>query len=164
MKRKSPFVLLLFACIIAKAQTVQPSVIASAGNYSAFSGGSIQWTIGEVVTETATSGSHSFTQGFNQPDSSSLLTGVNKIGTPQFTISGYPNPVINNLSVTFSAIGIYVLDIYTIDGKKLTEYTVTGSSEPMVIPFSKYPEGMYMVTVINAKTSQKSSFKVIKSN
>ena len=159
MKTKAPCLLLLFVCVIAKAQSFQPSVIASSGSYSAFSGGSVQWTVGEVVTETATIGSHSLTQGFNQPDSAKLLTGINPID-PQFTVSCYPNPVTDKLAVTFSN-GQYTLSVYTITGQKLDEYTVVGNYT--TIPFSKYVDGVYMVSVVNNQSLQKSSFKVIKS-
>lgn len=153
-----------FAFAVVRAQSFQPSVIASAGTSNNFLGGSIQWTIGEVDTETFTSGNYSFTQGFNQPDSSNLPTEVSKISTPQFTVSYYPNPVIGNLNLFFSkSTGTYILQIYGMVGEKISETSISGSSEPIVIPFNKYSEGMYILTLINSETSQKVSFKVIKS-
>jgi hypothetical protein len=165
MKTKAPYLLLLFAFTIAKAQSFQPSVIASSGSTATFSGGSMDWTIGEVVTLTATVGSHSFTQGFNQPTSNSNPTGINKTSTPQFTVSCYPNPVTNKLFVDFSkASDTYILSVYTVDGKKLNEYMVIDCMQPVVIPFAKYTDGIYIVNIVSSETNQKSSFKVIKSN
>lgn len=51
----------------AKAQSLTPQVIASAGAYSSNSVGSLSCTVGEAVTNTLTSGNHMLTQSFQQP-------------------------------------------------------------------------------------------------
>lgn len=61
-------------CLIA--QTTSPEVIASSGGYYEGTSASLSWTLGEVATETYTSGGITLTQGFQQPISVSV-TGIN---------------------------------------------------------------------------------------
>jgi hypothetical protein len=65
---------LIFQCL--SAQTLSPVVLASSGNYYESANVSLSWTLGEIATETYTSGNIILTQGFQQPTSVSL-TGIN---------------------------------------------------------------------------------------
>ena len=58
------------------AQSLSPVVIASSGNYYQGANASLSWTLGEVATETYTSGNVILSQGFQQPISISI-TGLN---------------------------------------------------------------------------------------
>jgi len=49
------------------AQTVSPEVISSSGDYFEGANGSLSWTLGEIATETFSSGNIILTQGFQQP-------------------------------------------------------------------------------------------------
>jgi hypothetical protein len=59
-------VLLAIYCSV-QAQSLSPTVIATAGDYSTASGVSLSWTLGEIATETYTNGGYYLTQGFQQP-------------------------------------------------------------------------------------------------
>src|ERR1035437_11096031 len=50
------------------AQSFATDVIGSAGTFATSTGGSMAWTIGEVMIETYSSSNKFFTQGFHQPD------------------------------------------------------------------------------------------------
>jgi hypothetical protein len=65
---------LIFQCL--SAQTLSPVVLESSGNYYESTNVSLSWTLGEIATETYTSGNIILTQGFQQPTSVSL-TGIN---------------------------------------------------------------------------------------
>jgi hypothetical protein len=157
-------VLLLFVFTLTKAQSFQPTVIASAGDTATFSGGSIQWTVGEAVIEMDASGGYFFTQGFNQPDSIEAgATAVSEVNTLPFAVSCYPNPVTDNLFIVLPKTDSYMLAIYNMNGEKMSSYNIAGSPDPIVIPFSKYADGMYMIGIINNKNQQQLSLKVIKS-
>jgi hypothetical protein len=65
---------LLIQCI--SAQTLSPVVLASSGNYFESADASLSWTLGEIATETYSSGSVILTQGFQQPIGVSV-TGIN---------------------------------------------------------------------------------------
>lgn len=75
-------------------------VIASQGDSYSNSSGSIDYTIGEVVTFTATDGSNDLTQGFHQ-------TNWNFLGlddyAPNFEVGVFPNPTENYLNIQTEA-------------------------------------------------------------
>ncbi|HXC06150.1 MAG TPA: gliding motility-associated C-terminal domain-containing protein [Bacteroidia bacterium] len=53
---------------VLQAQSISQTVVGSAGTYKATAGGSMAWTVGEVITDTYTSPVNALTQGFHQPD------------------------------------------------------------------------------------------------
>lgn len=101
------YALLLF-CLVAtwavNAQSFAPEVWASAGGYHADSKGSVAWTLGETVIETATNAASNLTvtQGFHQP-SVSISTGTTqqpKDISPVFTV--FPNPTSGIVRIKLS--------------------------------------------------------------
>ena len=57
----------LLVPILINAQSVSPEVISSSGDYFEGPNASLSWTLGEIATETFTSGNIILTQGFQQP-------------------------------------------------------------------------------------------------
>lgn len=86
--------------LLVRAQSFTPDVIGSAGTFATSASGSMSWTIGEVMTETYSSAGNFFTQGFHQPDTSFVIS---VIENSQPNISVYPNPIIDNVVIDFSA-------------------------------------------------------------
>ncbi len=68
------FILLFMSILFAftfqtiKAQSLARQVIGSAGTFASSPFGSMEWTIGEVITETYANTGFVFTQGFHQPN------------------------------------------------------------------------------------------------
>lgn len=63
-------ILILFGNLLfvsAFCQTLTPDVIATSGDYFTETNGSITWTLGEIATQTYSSGGNILTQGFQQP-------------------------------------------------------------------------------------------------
>ena len=60
--------LLFFGVISCLSQSIERSVVASSGDYYEVGNISLSWTLGEIATETYTSGNTILTQGFQQPD------------------------------------------------------------------------------------------------
>jgi hypothetical protein len=77
---------------------LEPSVLASGGNYAETESMSISWTLGELATTTLTGGDMILTQGFQQP--SDFGTGINTEEL-NWGITAYPNPVATTLYVKF---------------------------------------------------------------
>ncbi|MCD4697881.1 MAG: hypothetical protein K8S16_16775 [Bacteroidales bacterium] len=65
-KRISILVLFLIPLFVVS-QSVSPEVVSSAGDYFEGANASLSWTLGEIATETYTSGNIILTQGFQQP-------------------------------------------------------------------------------------------------
>jgi hypothetical protein len=74
---KTLILILSFAIVgYANAQSLSPTVVASSGDYFTGTNASLSWTLGEIATETFTSGNYILTQGFQQPFGISI-TGIN---------------------------------------------------------------------------------------
>ncbi|MBN8702408.1 MAG: T9SS type A sorting domain-containing protein [Bacteroidetes bacterium] len=81
---------------VSKAQ----EVIAPLGNFYQNTQGSISITIGEVVSETVSSATHVFTQGFNQP--STLFSSVVNNSLDNKIAWVFPVPCANSLTIQLS--------------------------------------------------------------
>ncbi|MCB2219858.1 MAG: hypothetical protein KQI35_05625 [Bacteroidetes bacterium] len=68
MKTQIFTIVFLVGAMLCSAQSIERSVVASAGDYFEGAGVSMSWTLGEIATETFTSGNVILTQGFQQPN------------------------------------------------------------------------------------------------
>ncbi len=68
MKTKISFIIFFAGAIICNGQSIERSVVGSSGDYFEGTNISLSWTLGEIATETYTSGNTIITQGFQQPD------------------------------------------------------------------------------------------------
>jgi hypothetical protein len=159
---------LLFILIIygnfAFTQSVTPILIASDGNHSTTSAGSVSWAIGEPVSDTYSTGSYVTTKGFYQPKKI-LLTYIPEVKS-NGDIFTYPNPVINDVTLNFSQMesGNYSLEIFETSGKKVGQlnFNIDASSTNEKIPMAYFSEGVYLFKVVNELNAKSKIFKVIK--
>jgi len=120
----------------------------------------MSWTLGEVMTETCSSAGNSFTQGFQQPDSSALLS-VSDLSSEE--ISVYPNPVIDALHIDLTgAPGDHVVYIYNMSGELMTREAMTNGQEQLRTSLGEFSNGMYLLRIVNSKTFVTSSFLINK--
>ncbi len=142
------------------AQSFTPDVIGSAGTFATSASGSMSWTIGEVMTETYSSANNFFTQGFHQPDTSFVIS---VIDNAQPNISVYPNPVIDNVIIDFSASsGNYSVEIFDMQGQLLRKEPISANQKQLNISFLDFANGMYFLNIINKETNTRSSYKINK--
>lgn len=153
------FFVALFFVQTAKAQSLEPTVIASDGGFAVLPSGTIAWTIGETVTETFTGTGNILTQGFHQP-SSINLNGVGGVPAPGMSV--YPNPAAEgiNINLTHLAAGEYTVQLFDVLGNKVAEVTAYDNTI-VFLPLTEFANGVYMLTVSSVSFSQ--SFQVIKS-
>ena len=102
--------ILLLICFYAeltavKAQSISQHVFPTAGGYQSNAAGSLSFTIGGTITQTATSSIHMLTQGFQQPNELKLLH-VKAFLQGYYVGGGLMNDVLLNQGVTSSP-GIY---------------------------------------------------------
>jgi hypothetical protein len=143
------------------AQSIQPSVIASAGGSYANDHLQLDWTLGESVIETVAGGGFILTQGFHQPDVLHVSTlEIQDLGT----LSLFPNPARDILHVT--------VDMKNNTGLQLTIYNTLSQliwSGPMIyhsdiesIDVSTWAAGTYFVTATSSTGAQ--GIQIIKTN
>jgi len=133
-----------------QAQSLSPTVIASAGGYAAGGNYTISWTLGEVAISTLTEGDFILTQGFQQPWELDIGNAVENISFDWYVIS-YPNPVDGQLSLRFKTNRTmdYNIEITDLTGKKLSVETLKHvvPGQEIEVDFSRYARGLYLMTV-----------------
>ncbi len=163
---KVKILLSLLVCLMAAAatqgQTLSNKVVASGGNFSSASWGSLSSTLGEPVITTATATGLSLTQGFQQPGNASVGITANKM--PVITSSLYPNPAGNTawLEITLPDAGAVTYHIFDMNGKDLMSGTITCDAmhtSMQKLNLSSFSNGMYMVTLYSG-AGQLQNFKL----
>ena len=99
MKTLSILSAFLTVSICTMAQSVDPSVIATAGNYVETSNVAMSYTVGQTVTATLTNGGI-LTQGFQQ-DSYTIVE-IPEQSSKEFSVTIYPVPTTDEITVEFN--------------------------------------------------------------
>jgi len=131
MKKQSIFLAIALP-MAALAQSLSPTVVASAGNHAVAGNVQLSYTVGEVVVTTATGGSSILTQGFHQPVDVSV--GITE-GNFEGRISVFPNPAsrevfveaeseYQNIQGTLTDMQGRVVKEFTMQGKDKTSFNV----------------------------------------
>lgn len=138
---------MLFFChfIYVEAQTIERSVLASAGSSYTNSNYSIDWTMGESTVNTGSSGTYSVTQGFHQfyfktggKEETSIIKGLKY----------YPNPTSNSIILEFThSSETALINIYDLNGKLLLNQD-WNTFKCISIDLSTYPCGIYYFQLI----------------
>lgn len=140
--------------------SAQESVNATGGDASG-SGGSASYSVGQVVYTTNTGTSGSVAQGVQQPIEISVVTGIEEANVIKLSVSAYPNPAIDHLTLSISEFDISNLScqLYDMQGKLLQTKKLTGTETQ--IDMSTYVASAYYVKVIQGNREIK-TFKIIK--
>ena len=133
-------------------QSIQQSVIGSAGGEFNKANASVSWTIGEVMTETYVHSNAILTQGFHQGNL--IINRTEEESLPDLTLKAYPNPVVDILLIESPVVGLKYR-IIDVNGKVISNGIFDTVHEEM--DFSNLPPGMYFLSV-----DQKIVYKITK--
>ena len=143
----------------------QTSVNATGTNASG-SGGTVSYSVGQVVYTTNTGASGSVAQGVQQPYEISVVTGIEQFNGVNLSVSAYPNPTTDNLTLSIdddvhTRHALYELSyqLYDLNGKLLQSQTIKESQTH--IPMSNLVRATYFVKVVQGNKEVK-TFKIIK--
>lgn len=138
----------------------QESVNAT-GNNASGNGGSVSYSVGQVVYTTNSGTSGSVAQGVQQPYEISVVTGIEEAKGINLSISAYPNPVTDKLILSVDNFELSTLNyqLYNINGRFLQTQELTGSKTQ--IDMETYSPAIYFVRVISGNQVVK-EFKIIK--
>ncbi len=142
---------------LCRAQSLSPTVVATQGDYFTSAGGSVSWTLGEIMGETYSSASNKLTQGFQQPKL--LVTAVPYI-EEESSISLFPNPFSYSLTVIASGAKQSHLQVFNILGEQVGDWILSAGKNE--IDLSNLANGMYVATIMNAENNTKQSYKITK--
>ena len=140
------------------AQTIQNSVISSAGGSASAGNVKMDYTIGETVIATTTAGGYALTQGFHQTNLT-LVAIENVELYPEMSI--YPNPAgaIVNIDIPEN---YKLLDISMFDAKGKLLRTQPNASGLVTFDVNDLATGTYYLQVLNPENKALKTFKLIK--
>jgi hypothetical protein len=142
----------------------QESLNSAGGTYRT-SGGSISFSVGQVVYTTNQGLNGSVSQGIQQPYEISEVTGIEEVKGITLNIFSYPNPIKDHLTLVIENYDEEDLSyqLYDIMGNLFDSNKLTGSETD--IDMSNLAPATYFLKVVNiqaTKTQQIKKFKIIK--
>lgn len=151
--------LLLFTCSFSTI-TAQTSINATGGNASD-TGGSASYSVGQVVYTTNAGTTASITQGVQQVYEILEETSLKKTKGISLSISAYPNPATNNLTLEIKDFDISNLhfQLYDMSGKLLQNQKIISSQTNIVM--NNLVPATYFIKVIQENKEVK-TFRIIK--
>lgn len=134
--------------------------INSAGNTITGSGGSVAYSIGQVVYTTNTGSSGSVVQGAQSAFEIYTL-GIKETGW-NISLTAFPNPTTANLTLQLSEHPNEELSyqLYDIQGKLLNSGQIAAQQTQIITTI--LPAATYFVNILNQENKKVQSFKIIK--
>ncbi len=161
MKQKCLRLSALLLLIIGLTGLQAQETIPATGGDASGSGGSASYTIGQIGFQTHTGTNGSVAEGVQQPYEISVITGLEEAQNINLSVSAYPNPTTDHLTLTVEGYEISDLrfQLYDIQGKLLQNEKITDSK--MSINMNKFAPAVYFIKVSDNKKQIK-KFKIIK--
>lgn len=156
--KKLIIVFLLFISV--NAILAQEAIPASGGNASG-SGGSVSYTVGQVVYSTSSGTNGSVAQGVQQPYEISAVTGIEQFKNISLTFSAFPNPTTDFLTLKIDGDihAHFTASIYDLNGKIMFSRNI--ESKETTFPMGVLVPATYFLRVTN-NIQEIKSFKIIK--
>lgn len=153
------WMLLLVAWTAADGQALH--IVASAGQQLTGSNGQVSYTVGEPAITTLSSAGNIVTQGYQQ--SKMYATGINQIAPAEYTVSVYPNPVNDQLTIYIQGLDqLASFRLYDAMGKLL--YETSTLDEKTQMDFSRFAAGQYLLELTDQNGKIFNTQKIIKTN
>jgi hypothetical protein len=160
MKHKKAKSLTLLLGLAVTGIHAQDASTASGGEASG-SGGTVSYSIGQVVYTTVAGSTGSVAQGVQQPYEISIVTSIENTKEIDLQLSTYPNPTADLLNLKigkFKAEGL-LYQLFDINGKLLLSGQITDPETR--ISMVHLQDAIYFLKVIDNATEVK-TFKIIK--
>jgi hypothetical protein len=165
-KRSTILISLLFSFFWTKAQSLSPTVIASAGGSDKSNNIRLDWTLGEPATETVTTKQAMYTQGFHQPYLQVINIPVEVDSSLGYEVMVYPNPVSSTLHVYLKGIQdskVY-LRLSDINGRTVYLNSVYSAGSSTTIDMSQLAADVYILFISTPSGQTLKSYKIIKTH
>lgn len=139
------------SALSAQTPTLTPEVIATAGE--TFSNGALtlEWTLGELATETF-AGTIVLTQGIHQP--AVKITSNDHLADNLGTITVYPNPTTRSISIERERNGALAAILLDMNGRTVLQQQVTTTSSNLDL--SHLPPGIYVLRLSDGQQGTQS--------
>jgi len=152
-----PLLLLSLWLTCAHAQNAIPAI----GGNASGNGGSVSYSIGQVVFTTITGFNGSIVQGVQQPIEVSLVSEIDDNPDILLQCSVYPNPTTDNLTLKFKNFKSenWTYQLYDISGNILEDKKIEGDETKII--FNNLAPAIYFLKVSSGRNEIK-TFKLIK--
>ena len=153
---KKLLLFLLFFPLLLKAQ----NNTVTGGSSATGTNGNVTYTIGQVFYKAVSGTNGSVSEGVQQPFEISTL-GTTEIPEIQLIASVYPNPTIQNLTLSIKDYDFSNLayELYDVQGKRIKSNIII--QEETVIDMTPLASAYYFLKISN-NTSELKTFKIIK--
>jgi hypothetical protein len=160
LNKKAKLSSILMLCIGLSGLHAQNAIPTSGGNASG-SGGSVSYSVGQVVYTTNTGTNGSSAQGVQQPYEISIVTGIEETLDISLEIMVYPNPATDYIKLNIKNYDVQNLryQLYDINARLLQDNKIGGNETDIVI--SNYMSATYFLKVTDNNKVIK-TFKIIK--
>jgi hypothetical protein len=143
-----------------QAQNIHEAIPTSGGNASG-SGGTVSYSVGQIVYTNNTGTNGSVSQGVQQPYEISIITSVEEANDISLTISAFPNPTTDYLTLSIVNFDNKNLSfhLYDITGKMIQESKINVSETKITV--TDLPPSTYFLKVTDNQKEVK-TFKIVK--
>ena len=146
-------------------QSLSPTVFASAGGSDVTNSIRLDWTLGELFTETSTIPTGLYTQGFHQP--TLTIKSPSRFAAFLFTgysVNIYPNPVASIVNVVIKSPTESKLSLSLTDsrGQLVYSYSTYSKGSPLKMDMSRFASGVYILTLVNSSGNTIGTYKIVK--
>ena len=137
------------------------NVVSATGNNASGSGGTISFTVGQIVYTTIPGTNGSLAQGVQQPYEISVMTEIEKARDIVLDFLVYPNPTSDNLRLVMKNFDLNDVryQLYNINGVLLQDHQVLDSET--LIPMQGQQPSTYFLKILQGNKEIK-TFKIIK--
>jgi hypothetical protein len=162
MKKSLVYIYAVFiSALSASSLLFGQQTVLTAGAEATGTGGTISYSVGQVVYQTSVGANGSLTEGVQQPYEISVLNSVPEAAGISLTCSAYPNPTTDYLTLkvenyVFNSLRYQLFDI---QGKLVASKIIT--SDQTSIPMNAFSPATYILKVIHSN-NEISTFRIIK--
>ena len=161
MSNKKTKIVVLFCLVFGLLTAQAQDAVIAAGGDASGSGGTVAYSVGQIVYSTHTGTNGSVAQGVQQAFEISVVSGLKEVKGINLTVSAYPNPTTDFLNLKVENYNNQNLSYQLLDmsGKLLETKKLEG--EQTRIGMSNLAHATYFVKVIRNNNEVK-TFKIIK--
>ncbi|UCH14603.1 MAG: T9SS type A sorting domain-containing protein [Bacteroidales bacterium] len=140
-------------------QEISQEIISSSGDYSDGSSGQLSWTLGDLATETYSSGDIKLTQGFQQPTIE--VTPTFESRNYNIVMRVYPVPSSDFVTVEFEEIQKDMkVVLFNLQGEVVTSKIL--ESATITLDLNSLSPSEYILKIINKENDLIKSYKIVK--
>jgi hypothetical protein len=144
-------------------QSLELSIVTSGGDFVTGKSASLSWTLGEMVTETASTTDHYFTQGFQQPFHE-LMTSLEPV-TEEISFSIYPNPAKDHVNIDITMgnqYSCYQIDMIDLTGEMVYQSELLCNSFHQRLSIADFSSSLLLIRITGRSGEILKTWKIIK--